>query len=192
MSALFQLDQLVLRRKVLVLAGAKFHIYDPAGNVVGFSHMKAFKLKEDIRIFADEAMTTQLLSIKARSIMDFGATYDVADAATGQAVGALRRKGMKSMIRDEWVFLAPGDREIGIIQEDSMALALVRRLLTNLVPQSFTTNIGGQSPVAYKQRFNPFVHRMDILFAPGANQVLDRRLAIAAAVLLGAIEGRQQ
>jgi len=192
MSNLYQLDHITLRRKVFTFAGAKFHFYDPAQNVVGFSALKAFKLKEDIRIFADEGQTQELLSIKARSIMDFGATYDVVDSRNGQPVGALRRKGLKSILRDEWLFLAPGDIEIGMIQEDNMAMALVRRFLTNLVPQSFTTSVNGQCPVMYKQRFNPFVQRIDILFAPNANQLLDRRLAIAAVVLLSAIEGRQQ
>lgn len=43
-----------IRRKVLKLFGAAFHIYNPAGAVVGFCKQKAFKLKEDIRVYTDE------------------------------------------------------------------------------------------------------------------------------------------
>ena len=33
-----------------------FHIYDEAGNVAFYSKMKAFKLKEDLRIYSGEDM----------------------------------------------------------------------------------------------------------------------------------------
>jgi hypothetical protein len=39
--------QFTIRRKVLTLLGAKFHIYNAQGDLIGFSRQKAFKLKED-------------------------------------------------------------------------------------------------------------------------------------------------
>ena len=51
---LFELDQYTIRRRVFQLFGASFHAYDPNGRVVGFSKQKAFRLKEDIRIYPDE------------------------------------------------------------------------------------------------------------------------------------------
>src|SRR6185503_13579603 len=44
-------SQYMIRRKVLTLFGAQFHIYNAEGKVVGFSKQKAFKLKEDIRVY---------------------------------------------------------------------------------------------------------------------------------------------
>ena len=46
-------------------------------------------------------MQVELLSIQARQIIDFSAAYDVYDGSTGSKVGALKRKGMKSILRDE-------------------------------------------------------------------------------------------
>ncbi|MCK5794540.1 MAG: hypothetical protein KAH12_07530, partial [Anaerolineales bacterium] len=137
MNNAFNHESYLVRKKILTLAGAKFHIYDPQGKLVFFSKMKAFKLKEDIRLFTDEDMQTELLNIQARNIIDIAATYDVSDPESGDKVGALRRKGLKSILKDEWAILDVNDNEIGLIKEDSMFLALLRRFLTNLIPQTY-------------------------------------------------------
>ncbi|NTX06858.1 hypothetical protein HUA74_17490 [Myxococcus sp. CA051A] len=182
----------MIRRKFFKLFGGAFHIYDEVGNLAFYSKMKAFKLKEDLRIYGDEEMREELLTIKARGILDFGMTYDVTDAATGERVGALRRKGLRSILRDQWLVLDANDQETGKIEEDSMMLALVRRFLTNLVPQSFSGKLGETKVLAFHQRFNPFIQKIDLDFSMDDRNLLDRRLGIAAAVLMCAIEGRQQ
>jgi len=184
-------SQYTIRRKVLQLVGASFHVYDPNGQVVMFSKLKAFKLKEDIRVYESEAMQTELLSIQARQILDVAATYDVTDAQSGQKVGALKRQGLKSILRDEWLILDVNDQEIGKIQEESAALALVRRFLVNLIPQTYNMTIRGTPVGTMKQNFNPFVNKITIDFGPDTQGLLDKRLGIAAAILMCAIEGKQ-
>ena len=120
-DARFHHPQYVIRKKVFKLMGAAFHVYDLAGNVVMYSKQKAFKLREDIRLYTGEDMQTELLTIQARQIIDFSAAYDVIDPRTGGKVGALRRKGLKSMLRDEWVLMDARDQEIGLVQEDTDA-----------------------------------------------------------------------
>jgi hypothetical protein len=181
----------VIRKKVLTVLGAKFHLYDPQGNLVGFSKQKAFKLKEDIRLYASEDLKEEVLLIQARSIIDFAVSYDVTDTATGQRVGSLRRKGLASMLRDTWIILDAEEREIGRIEEDSMMLAFVRRFATNLIPQKFIATVEGMPVCIYKQNFNPFVRRLAVAFTPEAAGRYDRRLGIAAGLLLLAIEGTQ-
>ncbi|WNG51714.1 hypothetical protein F0U60_52105 [Archangium minus] len=182
----------MIRRQFFKLFGGAFHIYDEAGNVLFYSKMKAFKLKEDLRVFTGEDMQQQVLSIQARNILDISATYDVTDSQTGQKVGALRRKGLKSILRDEWLILDVNDQEVGTIQEDSMVLAIVRRFLTNLVPQTFQGAVGGAPVFTFRQHFNPFIQKISLDFSADTSGRLDRRLGIATAVLLCAIEGRQQ
>ncbi len=188
----FGQSRFMVRRKFFKLFGGAFHIYDEAGNVAFYSKMKAFKLKEDLRVFTGEDMQQQVLSIQARNILDISATYDVTDSQTGQKVGALRRKGLKSILRDEWLILDVNDQEVGTIQEDSMLLAIVRRFLTNLVPQTFQGAVGGAPVFTFRQHFNPFIQKISLDFSADTSGRLDRRLGIAAAVLLCAIEGRQQ
>lgn len=191
MDERFSQSNYLIRRKVLHLFGKAFHIYDSSERVVFFSQMKAFKLKEDIRVYTSEEMTTEVLTIKARQIMDFSAAYDVFDPQTQQNVGVLKRKGFQSMLKDEWQIMAAGDREIGTIKEDNLALALVRRTI-GIVPQSFTAELNGKRVCTFTQNFNPFVFKLNVDFSNDREQLLDRRLGIGAAILLAAIEGRQE
>lgn len=191
MNDRFALTTFLIRRKVFKLAGGAFHIFDPHGQLVMYSHMKAFKLKEDIRLYTGEDKQQELLAIHARQVLDISATYDVTDSSTSEKVGALRRKGMRSLLRDEWLLLDAFDREIGLIREDSMGRALLRRLLTNLVPQSFDAEMNGQTVATFRQNFNPFVLKLTVDFSADHGRLLDRRLGLAAALLLCAIEGRQ-
>lgn len=181
----------VVRRKVFTIAGAAFHVYDGEGRLVLYSKLAAFRLREDLRLFTDEGMGEELLAIRARQVLDVSATYDVTDSRTGEKVGALQRRGLRSLLRDEWTLRDVSDREIGTVREDSMGLALLRRILTDLVPQRFHVEVGGRRVATVRQDFNPFVLRLNVEFAPESEGILDRRLGLAAVLLLGAIEGRQ-
>ncbi len=181
----------VARRNFFNFLGIRCRILTLDGRPLYFVHLKAFKLKEDITVYADEAQTQPLLSIKARQVLDFSALYDVLDVTNGQRVGILRRKGMKSILRDEWEILDPAEQVIGIIQEDSMLLALLRRFLSGLIPQQYHLSLHGQPVAQVIGTWNPFLvkHTMDLSTDPGHK--LDRRLAVAISVLLMAIEGKQ-
>lgn len=188
-NPLFQLDRYLIRRKVLQIFGASFHVYDGDDRVVAFSRQKAFKLKEDVRVYADDSETREILSIRARSWIDFSAAYDIYDAETGEKAGAVRRRGFKSLVRDAWEVLDAHDRVLTTLQEDSMGMALARRFLSDLIPQTFHIDDGGRPPVFFKQRFNPFIYKLEVEIPPGAT--IDRRLIFGIAVLIAAIERRQ-
>ena len=98
---------------------------------------------------------------------------------------------MKSILRDEWIIMDTADQEVGRIREDSAALALVRRFLTNIIPQKYQFEAGGQMVGTARQRWNPFVLKMDVDVSADTGRRLDRRLVAAAIVLLLAVEGKQ-
>jgi hypothetical protein len=182
----------LLKRQVLALTG-KVRVYTPSGQVGLFSEQKMFKLREDIRVYADENKLSELLWIQARQIIDFAAAYDVFDQTTSMKVGALRRKGWSSIMRDTWEILDPMDQVIGIIREDSPGRALLRRLLLgSLLPQRYEVIQTGDQVVAhYIQRFHLFRYELDIDFSNDAGGI-DRRLGLAIGILLAIIEGKQQ
>jgi hypothetical protein len=190
MNPAFQLNQYLLKRQVFALTG-KFRFFDPNGRLLLFSEQKMFKLREDIRVYSDESKAQEVLMIKARQIVDFSAAYDVVDSVMGQKVGVLRRKGWASMLRDEWEVLDANDNPMGKLTEDSMGLALLRRFLTNLVPQNYDILFGSERVADLKQNFNPFTYELNIDFSMDVNRRLDRRLGLAAGILLAAVEGRQ-
>jgi hypothetical protein len=186
----FNQDTFHIRKHILTFAGAKLEVFNAQEQVVFFSKMKAFKLKEDIRIYSGEDMQEEFISIHARSALDFSATYDVMDSKTGEKIGALRRHGMKSMLKDEWSILNTNDSEVGKIQEDNILLALLRRFI-GLIPQSFKVEMNGTSVAEFKQNFNPFVVKLNLDFTMDRSHTLDRRLGLAAGILLCVIEGKQ-
>ena len=190
MNPIFQHNQYLLKRQVFALTG-KFRFYAPNGQLVMFSEQKMFRWKEDIRVYSDESKSQEVLMVKARQIIDFSAAFDVVDSTSGQKVGALRRKGLASLFRDEWEILDVNDNMIGKLFEDSMGLALVRRLLTGLVPQNYDITINEKRVADMKQNFNPFSYQLNLDFSMDAANQLDRRLGIAAGILLAAVEGRQ-
>jgi hypothetical protein len=191
MNPIFQFPSYLLKRQAIALTG-RFRFYDPSGNLVMFSEQKMFKLREDIRVYSDENKTNEVLSIKARQIIDFSAAYDVVDTALNQKVGALRRRGLSSMLRDEWQVLDANDNQIGVLFEDSMGMALLRRfLLGSWLPQNYDITLGETRVADLKQNFNLFRYELNLDFTMDPSQRLDRRLGIAAGVLLAAVEGRQ-
>ena len=92
-AARFSHQTYLVRKKFWQFFGGSFYIYDPNGALVLFSKMKAFKLKEDIRVFTDETLQTEALSIQARSVLDFSGSYDVYDGASGRASGRCGARG---------------------------------------------------------------------------------------------------
>lgn len=187
----FGYSKYLLRKQFLKVFGGTFRIYNPSGGLSLFASMKAFKLREDIRIYTDEQKLHEVLVIKARNIIDFSSAYDVWDPVLNVKIGVLKRRGLKSMLKDEWVIMNAADQDIGIIYEDSWLLAILRRFITNLIPQKFHGEIGGSSVFEFQQHFNPFLLKMDLDYSMDVGQQLDRRLGIAAAILLCAIESRQ-
>jgi len=192
MHAAFVYPNYILKRQVLALTG-RFRIYTPDGQLILFSQQKMFKLKEDIRVFSDETMSQELLLIQARQIIDFSAAYDVIDPIFNLKVGTLRRKGLKSLMRDEWEIFGPDDHYLGLLQEDNLSRALLRRfILGSLLPQDYDLVVGDLRVADLSQKFNPFRYQLMLDFSMDPGKVLDRRLGIAAGILLATIEGKQK
>lgn len=191
MHSSFMYNQYLLKRQVLALTG-KFRLFSPDGQLVLYSQQKMFRLKEDIRLYSDESCSQELLYIQARSIIDFSAAYDVHDSVENRRVGVLRRKGWRSMLRDEWEILDSNEQHLGILIEDDATRAMLRRvILGNLLPQNYDVLLGDQRVADLRQRFNLFRYELDLDFSMDTDRRLDRRLGIAAGILLGTIEGRQ-
>lgn len=188
-------ERYTIRRKILSVLGARFHVYDEHNKVVAFCQQKAFKLREDIRIYTDETKAETLLVIKARQIIDFGVTLDVL-LPDGQSLGSMRRKGMKStLVRDEWqIFDAAGAR-VAVLTEQGGFLPFARRFIdyvSLIFPARYALvrDSDGSELAVFRQHFNPVVYRLGIALKV-EDEHLDELLILAAGCLIAAIEGRQ-
>lgn len=169
------------------MLGAEVEVFDDTGKVVLFAKQKAFRLREKLEVFTDSTREKLVLSIQARNIIDFHGTYDVMDEKENR-IGALRRHGFKSILKDEWEVLDVNDNVIAKVEEDRMLMALLRRFLSNLIPQDYSIRINEKEIVDLKQDFNPFVYKLNVNIK---EKVLDTRLVLVSGILLSVIEGMQ-
>lgn len=197
---------LEFRRKFLKFFGAEINITDPASqNVVGYIKMKAWKLREDVRIYTDKTAQQEVVHIHARQIIDLGPTYDVFAGGSDQLLFSLKRKGLKSVfVRDHWDILDTQGSITGSVQETSSTLAILRRwigivpilglldIVFAFVKQTYEVIIaqpdGSQGLAAnITHQRNPFVVKMTL--DTTATQVqADPRLNLAVTAMLSIIE----
>jgi len=193
-SELYQHDQFLAQRQMFKLLGAAFFLKTLDGRLLAYSRQKAFKLREDIRVYADESQTVELLYIQADRIVDFSAAYRVHDSSTGEHIGSLRRKGWSSIFRDAWELLDAEGNLRGRVVEDSQWKALLRRavdLAALFLPQTFLIEVEGQTVGTMRQNFMGFPPKFTIDLSHDHAGLLPRPLAVATVILLLAVEGRQ-
>jgi uncharacterized protein YxjI len=193
----FLVDQLVrpianLYRVTPLAAGET-----PAGAPVAFIRQKKMAIKEDIRFFADESESEELFRLKARSVLDTGGSrYDVT-AADGSRIGVLHHVLRKSLFRSTWQISDANDAEVATAQERSMPMAIARRVI------DFVPDVGGLIPIPYNFDLlsdGTVIGHMNRKFQLRDSYVLDlsgdherrldRRLGIALAIALDALQNR--
>lgn len=192
-EAFFGIRQFYSKKKFLKIFGGEIRIYDiQQKQLLGFVKQKALKLKEDIILYKDESQNQPLLRIRAESILDLGTTYNIYVLHNNQEVkiGALKREFFKSILRDSWKILDNQNQEVGFIQEDSISKAILRRFLSNLIPQTFQIYYQNQLSGILKQTFNPFIAQFKVDFSMNSNFPIE--IGLSSLILLQIIEGRQE
>jgi len=165
-----------------------------------FVQQKRMKLKEDIRFFADDTKQQELMRIQARQRFDPRARYDVTTAA-GEKVGEIQKVFGASLLRSTYRLYDGAGQEVAVARERSMAVALVRRIV-QFVP--FVEAVADWLPIPY--HFD-FIRGEELLgtntrqmwkirdvytidMTPDAGRTLDRRLVLALAVGMDALQAR--
>ena len=188
---LFEVDQLI--RPIANLYRITTH-----GTPVAFVRQKRLAIKEDIRFFAREDETDELFRIKARGMMEIGGRYDVT-TPSGEAIGVLEKVFGKSLLRSTWRIRGPHDEVVAVAQERSLPIALLRRAIDlvpygELVPILFHFTIDGDEPE--RPHSGDFTRawglrdRYTLDLSADTDGRLDRRLAIALAIALDALQSR--
>ena len=166
-----------------------------AGEPLAFVRQKKLAIREDIRFFADETETEELFRLKARGLTEFRGRYDVFLPDGGRA-GVLEKVFGASLLRSTWRLLDADERAIGTAYERSVPVALLRRVIDavpygELVPIvfHFTIALDGREvgelrrPIGLRDRY---VLRLD----GDPERRIDRRLAVALAIALDALQSR--
>ncbi|AGP40880.1 hypothetical protein BE04_47340, partial [Sorangium cellulosum] len=168
-----------IKRPFWSLLGRKFHVYAPDGTLVCFVKHPLLKLRQEFTLFADESESQPLLTIRSRQVVALNRCLDVLDARTGERVGTIRSRGLKSIVRDTWDILDPADQPVGLMQEDGAAL--LRRMFPLLVGK-WHIELHQQEVAKVTQVFRFFVKEFTLDLSMNQGRI-DARFAIACALL---------
>lgn len=193
LSTLQTVTRFTLRQKITPMVNryvvAVANADGSEGEQVGFAEQKRMKLKEEVNVFTDESRSTLLFSFKARQVFDLGATYDV-NAADGSQLGTFRKLAGKSMLRSTWELEQQGQTAIG--QERSPAVAILRRVwgMATDIPFFIPYHFDFTTPSGRIMSVDKTTNFRDRYLIEVHEPTLDRRLAIAMAVALDALQSR--
>ena len=167
----------------------------PAGGPIAFVRQKKMAIKEDIRFFGDESESQELFRLKARSILDTGGSrYDVTDV-DGQPIGVLHHVLRKSLFRSTWE-VSGANGTVAIAQERSLPMAIARRVVDFVpygewvpIPYNFDLLLDDRAIGHMNRKFQlRDTYLLDL--TADHERKLDRRLAIALAIGLDALQNR--
>lgn len=156
------------------------------GPLLAFAQQKRLAFREQVTLYTDDSKQHPVLGFKARQVIDLGATYDITDAG-GAPIGNFRKDFGQSLVRSTWHLEQPG---LGFLtgQETNLAVALLRRFVDALswLPYHFEFTLGGQPGFSVVKKWG----LRDRYVVSIADPRIDRRLVIAMAVALDALQSR--
>jgi uncharacterized protein YxjI len=199
-----QHDQFVLRQRIRPIVNQyEFRLPDTGGTqgpVVCFVEQARFKFKEDIRFYADDSKSQELMRLKARQRFDPRAKYDIT-AADGTPIGQLQKVFGASLLRSTYHLFDASGVLAAEARERSVPVAIFRRAI------GFVPYVGGYSdwlPIPYHFVFERDgrelatntrerwklrdTYHIDLTGDP--ERTLDRRLVLATAVGMDALQAR--
>ena len=183
-------SQLIIRQRIRLMVNQyEVHAAGPDGSegeLIAFAQQKRLAFKEQVTFYTDDTRQYPVLGFKARQVIDLGATYDVLDA-TGRPVGLFRKNFGQSLLRSTWHVEQPGLGET-TGQERSTLVAVLRRFVDSLswLPYHFDFTMNGQPTFSIVRKWG----LRDRYLVDIPDPRFDRRLVIAMAVALDALQGR--
>jgi uncharacterized protein YxjI len=197
-------DRFLLRQRFRpVVNQYEFHLPDgdgALGPAFCFAEQKRFSFKEDIRFWADDTKTHELLRIKARQRFDPRARYDVTDAS-GAKIGEIQKVFGKSLLRSTYALFDASGAETAQASEHSLAVALFRRLVGLIpfiggfadwvpIPYHFDFRRGDEVLGSHVRQAFKFRDTYTIDMSGDPERTVDRRLILAIAVGMDALQAR--
>jgi uncharacterized protein YxjI len=196
-------DRFVLQQRIrFVINQYEFSVPDGEsdGEAFCFVEQARFKFKEDIRFYTDDSKSHELQRILARQRFDPSARYDVT-TPDGAKVGEIQKVFGASLLRSTFKLFDSSGAEVATVRERSLPVALFRRFVGFIpyiggfadwlpIPYDFEFRHGEQLLGEHRRRRFKWRDTYDIDLTADAERRLDRRLVLAAAVGMDALQAR--
>jgi uncharacterized protein YxjI len=173
---------------------------DQPGPPFCFVHQRRFKFKEDIRFYADDSMSVEVMRIKARQRFDPGARYEVT-SSDGSRIGEIQKVFGASLLRSTYRLYDATGAETATAAEQSVPVALLRRAIGFVpyletvsdwlpIPYHFTFEREGVVLGTHRRHIGKLRDVYTIDMSGDPQRSVDRRLILAIAVGMDALQAR--
>ena len=198
-------DRFVLRQRIRpVVNQYEFSLPQADGESPGtafcFVEQRRFTFKEDIRFYADDTKATEVMRLKARQRFDPRARYDVTGPG-GERIGEIQKVFGRSLLRSSYALFDPAGAEVATATERSLPIALFRRGVGFVpyiggfsdllpIPYHFVFQHDGRELGSHRRQLGKFRDVYTIDFTADPERTIDRRLVLAMAVGMDALQAR--
>ncbi|MEO8846191.1 MAG: hypothetical protein ABI591_04935 [Kofleriaceae bacterium] len=176
----------VIKRRFWSFFERVFRVFTGDGQLIMYIQHPLLRLREEFMVYADEAKTRPLLRVKSKQVIAINFSYEVLDAETGAVLGAVQKRGLRSIIRDKFHIFDANGTEVGYAEEQGASL--LRRFIP-LLTSKHAIFVGGAQVAYIKQRFRFFTKEFTVDTQPSA---LDPRFVLAIALLALIAEARRE
>ena len=156
-----------------------YRVYTPDGGLAAFVEQPWFRLRGELVLYTDESMTQPILVIKNRRFAAVNMEHDLFDAQSGQRLGVVRTRGLRSLFRDSWDILDAEERPAGEMIEDG---AYFWRRVLRFIPGRHHIDLGGRRVATLEQEFHFFRRVFELSILP-VEDPIEPRFAIACALI---------
>lgn len=159
--------------------------------VLGVAHLLMAPYRH-IEVFTDESKAWRVLTISQDNKLAIWRSYTIYDAF-GATVAQLKRHTLWSIVRRRWRLESPTGELLGHVLEDSWVKALLRRYfgpLYGLLRTNFLFMLPDGSVMGRYDRQLTILDQYVLDLSADAEHRVDRRVAVAMAVLLDSAESR--
>ncbi len=176
----------IIKRKFWSFFERVFRVFTGDGQLIMYIKHPLMKLREEFMVYADEAQTRPLLRVKSKQVIAINFSYEIHDAVTGELLGSVQKKGLRSIIRDKFIILDPRGVEIGYAEEQGAAM--LRRIFPILTSKHAIFH-DGQQAAFIRQIFRFFNKEFTVDLMPSK---LEPRFVLAVALLALIAEARRE
>lgn len=122
---------LTLKFRLIALA-PRVSVVDAKGQEIFYIEQKVFALKEAVNVFNNAKEKKLLYTLKADSIIDFGARYRFHNAHK-KLLGSVQQEGMRSLFRGSYIVFDENDQEVFKVTQSNPWISVLDSVL-NIIP----------------------------------------------------------
>lgn len=110
-----------------------YRVFDASDNgektsLAALAQQKRLAFKEKVSFYGDEEKSQLAFTLRAEKVLDVHGQYLVEDE-DGKLIGSFKKEFKKSLVNSTWKIMDANGKELYLIKESNMVLAVIRRAI---------------------------------------------------------------